>query len=386
MKNLRLALGALLVLCAIVLMRSQTIAAASLPTKMLVVSVFAFAISRWLRERDAGGEARARGDLVHAMDLTQGNLDFLFYGLQTRFQQAMLATKLYWDQIASPTTSATRQEVYGWLDRMPLMREWLGERQVLNLSTRAYVLANKDYEATIELDRDVILDDQYGVYGYKAAMLGMSAALWPDQLVIAALQNGDATTSLCYDGQPYFSANHPQDPDNSASAVQSNLFTTAGSGATLLTSANFATVRANMMAWKGANGFPINVMPDTIYVPPALDVTARQIVTSAFTAPAAAVGQNAASVQQSNVLQNMCRVVTVPKLAGQDTTWYMADTMTIGAIIKGIIFQQRQSPTFVQKTAPTDDNVFKTRKFLWGVDSRGNAGYTLPFLITKCGP
>jgi len=321
------------------------------------------------------------------MELTQGNIDFLFYGYQAIVQQALLATKIFWDQIASQTTSSTRQEVYAWIDRMPLMREWLGERQVLNLSSRAYVLPNKDYEATLELDRNVINDDQYGIYNTRAAMLGMSAALWPDNLVITALQNGDATSSTCYDGQPFYSASHPQDPDNSASATQSNLFTTAGSGATLLTSANFATVRAAMLAWKGANGFPVNTIPDTLYVPPALDVTARQIVKAAFTAPANAVGQNAASVMQSNVLADIpFRVVMVPKLAGQDTTWYMADTMTIGAIVKGIIFQMRQAPTFVQKTNPTDDNVFKTKKFLWGVDSRGNAGYTLPFLIAKCGP
>jgi len=320
------------------------------------------------------------------MELTQGNIDFLFYGYQAIVQQALLATKTYYNTIASTTTSSTRQEVYAWIDRMPLMREWLGERQVLNLSSRAYVLPNKDYEATLELDRNVIQDDQYGIYNTRAAMLGMSAALWPDQIVIAALQTGDATTAICYDGQPFFSANHAQDPDNAASVVQSNLFTSAGSGATLLTSANFATVRASMMGWKGANGFPVNTMPDTLYVPPALDVTARQIVQAAYTAPAVGVAQNAAAAQQTNVLQGMCQVVTIPKLAGQDTTWYLGDTMTIGAIVKGIIFQQRQAPVFVQKTSPNDDNVFKTKKFMWGVDSRGNAGYTLPFLLAKCGP
>ncbi len=319
------------------------------------------------------------------MELIQSNIDFLWYGFNNIIQQALLKTVTYWAQVASQTTSSTRQEVHAWIDRLPLMREWLGERQILNLQTRAYTLINKDYEATVEIDRNPLLDDQFGIFNARAQALGMSGALWPDQLVLTALQNGDTTAATCYDGQPYFNASHPLDPDNPASATQSNLFTTAGSGARLLTSANFAFVRASMMAWKGANNFPVNTMPDTIYVPPLLDVTARQIVQAAFTAPAVATGQNAAAVMQSNVLQGMCRVITIPKLAGDDTTWYMADTATLGAIVRGLIFQIRQPVTVVQKTSPTDDNVFRTRKFLWGIDARGNAGYTLPFLIAKCG-
>jgi phage major head subunit gpT-like protein len=319
------------------------------------------------------------------MELIQSNIDFLWYGFNNIVQQALMSTVTYWATIASQTTSSTRQEVHAWIDRLPLMREWLGERQILNLQTRAYTLINKDYEATVEIDRNPLLDDQFGIFNARAQALGMSGALWPDQLVINALQNGDATAAVCYDGQPFFNASHPQDPDNPSSPTQSNLFNTAGSGARLLTSANFAFVRASMMAWKGANGFPVNTMPDTVYVPPLLDVTARQIVLAAFTAPAAATGQNAAAAQQTNVLQGMAQVVTIPKLAGDDTTWYTGDTKTLGAIVRGIIFQVRQPVQVVQKTAPTDDNVFKTRKFLWGIDARGNAGYTLPFLMAKCG-
>ncbi len=320
------------------------------------------------------------------MELIQSNIDFLWYGFNNIVQQALLSTVTYWATIASQTTSSTRQEVHAWIDRLPLMREWIGERQILNLQTRAYTLINKDYEATVEIDRNPLLDDQFGIFNARAQALGMSGALWPDQLVINALQNGDQTSATCYDGQPYFNASHPLDPDNAASATQSNLFTTAGSGARLLTSANFAFVRASMLAWKGANSFPVNTIPDTIYVPPLLDVTARQIVNSAFTAPAIAVGQNAASTVQSNVLNQLgFSVVMIPKLAGDDTTWYMGDTKTLGGIVRGIIFQIRQPVTIVQKTSPTDDNVFKTRKFLWGIDARGNAGYTLPFLLAKAG-
>jgi phage major head subunit gpT-like protein len=48
------------------------------------------------------------------------------------------------------------------------------------------------------------------------------------------------------------------------------------------------------------------------------------------------------------------------------------------------VFQNRQNPEFVSKDDPTDDNVFMRRQFVYGVDARGNAGYSLPFLAYKC--
>lgn len=38
-------------------------------------------------------------------------------------------------------------------------------------------------------------------------------------------------------------------------------------------------------------------------------------------------------------------------------------------------WQQRKKPKFVSKTQETDDNVFMKKTFLYGVDSRGNAGF-----------
>src|SRR5712671_2864834 len=102
------------------------------------------------------------------MELIQSNIDFLWYGFNNLVQQALMSTVTYWATIASQTTSSTRQEVHAWIDRLPLMREWLGERQILNLQTRAYTLINKDYEATVEIDRNPLLDDQFGIFNARA--------------------------------------------------------------------------------------------------------------------------------------------------------------------------------------------------------------------------
>ncbi len=65
---------------------------------------------------------------------------------------------------------------------------------------------------------------------------------------------------------------------------------------------------------------------------------------------------------QSNVDEN----------SSSGTPWYLLDT---SRALKPLIFQNRKSPQFVAKDAPTDDNVFERKEFVYGVDSRCNVGF-----------
>ena len=64
------------------------------------------------------------------------------------------------------------------------------------------------------------------------AELGRSVALFPDELCFPLLTNG--FTNLCYDGQPFFSANHPVLDANGVLTTASNVSTGAGAGWFLL--------------------------------------------------------------------------------------------------------------------------------------------------------
>jgi phage major head subunit gpT-like protein len=60
---------------------------------------------------------------------------------------------------------------------------------------------------------------------------------------------------------------------------------------------------------------------------------------------------------------------------GSGTAWYLLDTTRS---IKPFIFQQRQAPEFQAKDDPnTSDHVFNNKEYVYGVDSRDNAGYGL---------
>ena len=54
--------------------------------------------------------------------------------------------------------------------------------------------------------------------------------------------------------------------------------------------------------------------------------------------------------------------------------WFLLDT---SRAVKPIIFQNRQAPQFAALTNPDSEHVFKTKKFLYGVDSRDNVGFGL---------
>lgn len=316
---------------------------------------------------------------------TPQTIQFLFTGVHNEFGQVLGAITNFYTKFADLMPSSRSGEVYFWTDLIPQMRLWFGDRVAQNIAARAYLLANNDYEITLEIPRNRIDDDAANVFKDLGKRMATSAGNWPDQLMTNALKNGDTTALLAYDGLPFYSSSHLVNMDDPTSGTQSNLFTTAGSGATLLTSANVALVRAALRGWLGANAQPIGVVPDLIQVPTSLEMAAKQINSAAFTAPAAVVGQNAGGVMQSNVLEGLADTFVNPYLTNSQQ-WYMHDTKTIGAMLKAFIFQLRQKQTYVMRIAATDPSVWDRKKYLHGVDARGNAGCTFPFLSAKCGP
>ena len=73
-----------------------------------------------------------------------------------------------------------------------------------------------------------------------------------------------------------------------------------------------------------------------------------------------------------NTMQGTAKPVVVPQLAGHDSSWFLLCT---NRPVKPLIYQQRKKAKFVSKTQETDENVFMKKQFLYGADSRGNAGF-----------
>lgn len=135
------------------------------------------------------------------------NLKTLYTAFNTAFKGGYQLAKPMWQQVAMQVPSTTGTEEYGWLGMTTSFREWVGERQFQNLKTHGYAITNKTFENTVEVQREKIEDDQFGLYTPAFAQLGQDAALHPDSLVFGALLAGFTTT--CFDGQYFFDTDHP---------------------------------------------------------------------------------------------------------------------------------------------------------------------------------
>lgn len=307
------------------------------------------------------------------MQLTPATLDAIFYSFRLDFQAAYERAAPWHEKVATTVPSTQRENRYAWMKLIPRLREWIGERVLNNLTARGYTIANKDYEGTIAVDRNDIEDDNVGVYKPAVGMLGEQAARWPDDLTTLVLQQG--TSRLAFDGQPFFDTSHPVDQDDSSKGTYSNLFTT-----TPLTPENYQAVRATMMSYLGEDGKPLAIRPSLLIVPPQLEARARQILNADFIAPSGGFGINSAA-QQTNILKGSADLLVIPELANEPTVWYLVDNTKA---IKPFIFQLRKAPVMVPMVDPQSENLFYRKTYIWGVDARGNTGYSLPWLAARC--
>lgn len=281
------------------------------------------------------------------MIITPQALRGIYVGFNTLFNRAFAEVQPQYTRVATVCPSTTDMETYAWLGELPGMKEWIGDREVQNLSGSGYTIRNKDFEATVAIPRNAIEDDKIGLYSPSIQMLGQAAAQHPDELVFGLLKDG--FKEKCYDGKPFFAADHPVGKK-----------TVSNKGTAKLSLESYTAARAAVMGVTNSKGRPLRLVPDLLVVPPALEGTARSIVMSEFINGTA------------NTMKGTAEVLVVPEIAGQDTTWYLLCTKRP---IKPLIFQERKKPKFVAKTSETDDNVFFSKEYLYGVDSRDNAGF-----------
>ncbi len=275
------------------------------------------------------------------MLVTSGNLRTLGVGFNAAFQSGLGMAATDHLKIATRVPSSTAKEEYGWLGKMPSVREWIGDRVVQNMKTHDYTIKNKDYELTLGVDRNDIDDDNIGIYGPLFTEMGQSTGAFPCQLVYSLLKAGFNTN--CYDGQFFFDTDHPVLDVNGVETGVANTDGGVGSpwflidtsrvlkpillqvrkdwqfvpkdkldddnvfgkkeflyGADArmnvgfgfwqfiwgskqpLTPANYAAARKALMEMKGDYGRPLGIMPNLLVTAPALESDAKKIVNSEY--------------------------------------------------------------------------------------------------------
>ena len=287
-------------------------------------------------------------------------LDALFTNLKTLFNNAFDKAESTWQKIAMEVPSTSSKNDYGWLSKFPRMRKWIDEKSIKSLEAFKYSIVNDDFEATVEVDRNDIEDDQLGIYNPQAQMAGESAAQLKDELVYEAVNA--AFTTECFDGQYFFDVDHPvTDPATGKAVSVSNKGTKKLSASTLAAAtASFGAAKTAMRKFKDNEGRPLGVRPTVLLVPAALEDVANVLMNN-----------ERLEDGKQNPYKGTCEVVVGDWLTS-DTAWFLLDTRKA---VKPFIYQKRKDPVFVSQTDLSADDVFNRRMFKFGAEARGAAGY-----------
>lgn len=141
------------------------------------------------------------------MLINAANLDALRVGFKTNFQNGLGQADMDWQKIATVVPATTKEQEYGWLGKIPNVREWIGPRAVQNLMQHDYAIKEKALELTIGVDRDDIETDNLGIYTPLFTEMGLSTGAQWARMVYAQLKSGFNTNG--YDGQFFFDIDHP---------------------------------------------------------------------------------------------------------------------------------------------------------------------------------
>lgn len=312
------------------------------------------------------------------MDITAANLDILYRSAQINFQGALVASTRVTDQICTPLPMEARQITNAFLDRLPMMREWRGNRVINNPVAHARTITAKPYEHTYGLSKFDVKDERLALFTMATKMQGEAVSKQPDQLNWEFLQIAGSTAALGYDGVAVYSTAHPLRGGISggipvgAPATQSNLAVS-----TALTYDNFVAQRAAMRSLVGADGAPMMVTPTHLMVPPQLEGAAKLILEADFLASI----QGVSTAPQSNTYKGTAGIIVNPWMTTWPNNWFLLD---LSSVVKPYIDWTLDPATFTPLMAPTDPNVFMAAQFLFGVESRKAASESVWWLSRAC--
>jgi phage major head subunit gpT-like protein len=278
----------------------------------------------------------------------------VFTALKTTFNNAFDGAPSQWQATAMLVPSGSGQNDYTWLSKFPKMRKWIGDKVIKSLEAFKYTIVNDDFEATVEVDRNDIEDDNLGIYSPQAQMAGYSARQLPDEIV-SELKN-NAFASECYDGQYFYDTDH-----SVAGASVSNKGTLALSAATAAAAAaSYGAARTAIMSFRDDEGRPLALIPDVLEVPPALEITGKRLV-----------AMDRLTDDSPNPYFGTAKLVVNPRLTSA-TAWFLHCT---AMPVKPFVYQERKAPVFVEQTDEQNDNVFMRKKFRFGAEARAAGGY-----------
>ena len=302
------------------------------------------------------------------MDINRKNMDFLFQGFNTQFTAALEQVPDSWQRFCGVIQSGASSNLYPFLEQFGGMREWTGDRQIKNLSSRKLEVVNRDFEDTVAIPRNDIEDDQYGIYSMLIAQMGYNAGKLWQQLAVEALL---AETNWI-DGTAFFSTSRTYGGETISNKTSATL-----------SAADYATARAAMMSYKGHNGKPLGIVPNLLIVGPSNEATAFSILKDRLMLKTHSASSISGVGATENPWNGSAELLVLPELTGSYADyWFLCAT---AGVLKPVFVQQRKQPVLTCLDHDSDENVFARKEYIYGSDARGEAFLAFPHLIYRGG-
>jgi len=293
------------------------------------------------------------------MDINRANLESMFKMFNTAWKDG-----IGWDMpvdisfMFTHFNSTTTSNFYAWLENIPGFREWVGDRVFKNVRGNKFELTNRDFEDSVAMGRNEILDDQFGLYASLVTQMAAAWKLLKDyQIVIDVITGNDAV----FTGSALLADDHAYG-DNTID----NLVTTALSETTF----NAAFLAA--AGWKFANGEYCRTQFTHLLHGPKLRSTAFDLVDNKYV-----VADGTAGGTKDNPNYKRVERVEIPDFVGDyDDYWLLVDCRKP---IKPFARQLRQEAKPLMDTDPA--TVMRTGRIDYMADGRVAACGTFPHLM-----
>ena len=313
------------------------------------------------------------------MDINYENMEAFRQDLETGFTEGFnvpLGNTLR--AIAKELKSKSSQSVHGWINQIPQVREWLGDRVVNNIQSNKLTIVNRKFESTFEVDRTEIEDDEHGLYGDLARDAGVDAKDFPDEILTEALLRGQ--TDLWADDVAVFSDSRTYG-DNTIDNLTTTSFDEDGDA--------FNAAYALMMNYKGHNNKPLKAQPSYLIYGP--DNRTKVFKVLAPQGQVLNAGGTIVPLADGNPNKGLVIPVMSPLLIdgyvdskgtthdNAGTAWFLVAKR---GSISGLAYQDRIPAEFQSsRLDPNSDFVFENDAFQFGTRQRGAAFVTLPHLV-----
>lgn len=263
---------------------------------------------------------------AQALSLAQTELDEVFRQNYEASLPPSYATAMTSDVFK--VTNTTHAAYIGNIHKGPGLFSKIGEVQAIpSYSARPankWTVSIADFAEGIEISKNLFDDDMQGEWNAQVSEFAVMARRTQDFNAFRVFR-GAFTTVLSADGVSIINAAHPL----IGGGTTSNLVTAAlvGAATSGLTTSSFNIGMKLLAEMRSQANVPLQCVGDTLLVPPALYVTARQIATSALVPEN---GNNAVNVftidYAIKVYQSVFLGTATPDGTGSDTAWFVMDS------------------------------------------------------------